>query len=388
MESVVFELSVIIISTATLCFIAELTKQPLIVAYIAAGFLLGPYGLNIIHATEFFTALSQIGIVLLLYLIGLELKPEKFAETLKRSYRISLFTTLALVPLGFLIGWMTNLSMNETTFLTISLLFSSTVVVLKKIQDDRGVDRDVYDTCIGILLIQDIIAVLVLIVINSLMNAGSLNFFEIIRFVGVGVLFISSAFFIQHYALRRVIRRIIDRTDLVFLIGLAWCFLYAELAEILHFSREIGGFVAGLSLTSLPQQKLQVFIHKSETIRDFFMILFFFLLGANLQFMGIQQYSLTIFLTLGVVLIGKPLLYNFFSQRGHHNKKDSKEIAVRLGQNSEFSIIIALLAASAGQITNEFAMVIQLVLFISIIISNYVVKFSRTKKKRLAAEGA
>jgi glutathione-regulated potassium-efflux system ancillary protein KefC len=383
MESVVFELSVIIISTAALCFIAEIAKQPLIVAYIAAGFLLGPYGLNIIHATEFFTALSQIGIVLLLYLIGLELKPEKFAETLKRSYKISLFTTLALVPLGLFIGWLTKLSMTETTFLTISLLFSSTVVVLKRIQDDRGVDADVFDTCVGILLIQDMIAVLVLIVMNSLVNAGSFNVLEIFRFIVVGILFVGSAFFIQHYALRRVIRRIIDRTDLVFLIGLAWCFLYAEAAELLHFSREIGGFIAGLSLTSLPQQKLQVFIHKSETIRDFFMILFFFLLGANLQFMGIQQYSLTIFLTLLVVLLGKPLLYNFFSQRGHHNKTDSREIALRLGQNSEFSIIIALLAASSGHITNEFAMVIQLVLFVSIVISNYAVKLARVPKKAL-----
>lgn len=385
MDSIVFELSVIIISTAALCFLAEITKQPLIVAYIAAGFLLGPYGLNIIHSTEFFTALSQIGIVLLLYLIGLELKPEKFAETIKRSYSISLFTTLALVPMGLFIGWVTGLNMTETSFLTISLLFSSTVVVLKRIQDDRGVDRDVFDTCVGILLIQDILAVLVLIIMNSLVSAGSLNFFDIIWFITIGILFFGSAFFIQHFALRRVIRRIIDRTDLVFLIGLAWCFLYAEAAEILHFSREIGGFIAGLSLTSLPQQKLQVFIHKSETIRDFFMILFFFLLGANLQFMGIEQYSMTIFLTLIVVIIAKPILYNFFTQRGHHNKKDSREIALRLGQSSEFSIIIALLAASSGQISNEFAMVIKLVLFISIIISNYIVKFSHEKKAAVKA---
>lgn len=381
MDYLVFELSVILISTATLCFIAELAKQPLIVAYIAAGFLVGPYGLNIIQANGFFSALSQVGIVLLLYLIGLNLKPEKFAETLKRSYRIALLSTLCMIPLGFLIGWLTGLSMIETSYLTIALLFSSTVVVLKRMQDDRGVDPDVFDTCVGILLIQDIIAVLVLLGINSFINVGSFNVVDILRFLILGFLFISSAFFIQHYALRRVIRRVIERTDLIFLIGLAWCFLYAELAQLLHFSREIGGFVAGLSLTSLPQRKLHVFVTKSETMRDFFMILFFFLLGVNLQFAGMGKYSLLIFLALIVVLVIKPILYTFFARRSKHNKTESREIGVRLGQNSEFSIIIALLAASAGQITSEFAMVIQLILFISIIISNYVVKYVRVEAK-------
>ncbi len=381
METVIFELSVIIISTAAVCFMADLTKQPIIVAYILAGFLMGPYGLNIISSTEFFTALSQIGIILLLYLIGLGSKPKKFAETLKRSYRICLFSTLALVPLGLLIGWLSNLSINETTFLTVSLLFSSTVVVLKKIEDDKDVNEDVFDTCIGVLLIQDLLAIIVLIVINSLINAGSFNYLEIFQFILVGILFVASAFFIQRYLLRQIIKHILDRTDLIFLVGLAWCFFYAEAAELLHLSREIGAFIAGLSLTGLPEHKREVFIYKSETIRDFFMILFFFLLGANLQFTGVQEYSTTIILALLVILIGKPLIYYFFANKTRHGKKDCKEIALRLGQNSEFSVIIALLAATAGQISIEFAMVIQLILFISIIISNYVLKFANVKKK-------
>jgi len=381
MDYIVFELSVIIISTATLCFIAELAKQPLIVAYIAAGFLVGPYGLNIIQANGFFTALSQVGIILLLYLIGLNLKPEKFAETIKRSYNIALFSTLCMIPLGILIGWLTGLATIETTYLTITMLFSSTVVVLKRMQDDRGVDPDVFDTCVGILLIQDIAAVLVLLGINSLISTGSLSILQVLRFLVMGFLFVASAFFIQRYALRRIIRRIIDRTDLIFLVGLAWCFLFAEIAELLNFSREIGGFIAGLSLTSLPKRKLHIFVSKSETIRDFFMILFFFLLGVNLRFENMQQYSLLIFLTLIVVLIIKPFLYTFFAKRNKHSQAESREIGARLGQNSEFSIIIALLAASAGQITSEFAMVIQLILFISIIISNYVVKYVRVETK-------
>jgi len=383
MESVVFELSIIIISTAVLAFLSVMAKQPLIIAYIFAGILVGPEGLNLIQQSEFFTALSQVGIILLLYLIGLELKPQKFAETIKKSYKIALLSSLAIAPLGILIGWVSGLTMLETTYLSIAFLFSSTVVVIKGMRDEGGVDERVYDSCVGILLIQDLMAVFILVIISSLTNGQGFDYFEAGKFVVTGILFIAMAFFIQRFALRKIIKKVIDRTDLIFLIGLAWCFLFAELAEAIHLSREIGGFIAGLSLTSLPEYKLRVFISKSETIRDFFMILFFFVLGANLRLMGIEQYTVVIFLSLALITFFKPIIYYFFSRRSKYTITESKEIGIRLAQISEFSIIIALLATEVGHISSGFSMVIQLILFLSIIFSNYIVKYFPFKEKSL-----
>ncbi len=379
MDSIVLEMSTIIISTAVLCVIAEIAKQPLIVAYIFAGFLMGPSGLGLIHGNGFFSAISQIGVVLLLYLIGLELRPRKFVDTLKKTSLPAIFATLTIVPFGILIGWVSGLSMIQTAYLAAAFLFSSTVVVLRMISEDGNVDKQVFDSSVGMLIIQDIIAVFVLVFMNS-QHGNSGSYLTILIFMLYGLFIISLAYFLQRYVLRKIIKKIIHRTDLVFLIGLAWCFLFAELAEILSISREIGGFIAGLSLTCLPAHKLKIFIYKSETIRDFFMILFFFILGAELELGGIGTYSLLITLSLIFILIGKPTIYYFYMRLFRHPKSESKEVSFRLGQISEFSIIIVLLGVSLGHIGHEFSMTIRLLLFASIIFSNYIVRYLPIRK--------
>ena len=161
----------------------------------------------------------------------------------------------------------------------------------------------------------------------------------------------------------------------MFLLGLAWCFLFAEIAEFFNFSREIGAFIAGISLTFLPSYKLRVIIKKSETIRDFFMILFFFVLGANIEFNHLDQFGPLIAITLIFVVIVKPVIFKIFFDKFKAVPKESLEISVRLGQLSEFSVIVILLGASTGHISMNFAMAIQIVMFLSIIISTYLVKY-------------
>ncbi len=375
MNYIVSDLSVILISTATLCFLAELAKQPLIVAYIFAGIIVGPLGLNLIVGNGFFSALSQAGIVLLLFLIGLQLKPQKFAETIRKSYKIAICSILGITPLMCFIGWVSGLSSNQIVFLGIASLFSSTVVVLKTIHDQRGVDADVEETCVGILLIQDVMAILSILILSSLSANGGFNLVNALSFVMTGALFVIGIFAAQTLVLRHVLHKIIDRIDLVLLIGLAWCFLSAEIAETIHLSREIGGFLAGLSLTALPARKQHVFASKSGTIRDFFMILFFFVLGANLRFEVLKDYSLLIMLSLVAIICIKPLVFYAAARHTRHNKGDSKQIGVRMGQNSEFSVILAAAAVSTGYIDAPFAMAIQVILFLSIIASNYLVKY-------------
>ncbi len=379
MNYIVSDLSVILISTAALCFLAELAKQPLIVAYILAGIIVGPLGLDLIVGNGFFAALSQAGIVLLLFLIGLQLKPQKFAETIKKSYKIALCSIMGITPLLSFIGWLAGLEPNQIIFLGVASLFSSTVVVLKTIQDERGVDEDVEETCVGILLIQDIMAILTILILSSLSDGG-FRLINALSFVTTGALFVIGIFAVQTLILKQVLHRIIDRVDLILLIGLAWCFLSAEIAETIHLSREIGGFLAGLSLTALPARKQQVFAAKSSTIRDFFMILFFFVMGANLRFEIIKEYSFLIILALAAIICVKPFVFYLAARKTHHNKKDSKQIGIRMGQNSEFSVILATAAVSTGYITASFAMVIQVILFLSIIASNYLVKYMPVKK--------
>jgi len=379
MTSLVFELSVILITTATLCTFAELTKQPLIPAYILAGLLLGNQGLGIISSSEFFTTISKVGIILLLYLIGLELKPHYFFKTFKRTSLITIGSALISGLFGLIVYYFGGLSAIKTFYLITALFFSSTVVVMRTIIDSKYIGQNVYDGCLGILLFQDIIAVIILLVLNSQQLTGTFEFIGILQFIlyGLGVIFLS--WFLQKWLLRTVIRQIMTRSDVIFLIGLAWCFFFAELAEVLHLSREIGAFIAGLSITSLPERKQHIFVQKSETIRDFFMVLFFFMLGANFQISYWPSALPIIIFGLAFVIILKPLSFYVFSKLINYSEHQSREIGLRLGQISEFSIIIAALGVKIGHIDIEFASIIQLILFATIIISGYVTRYGIPK---------
>ncbi len=375
MENIILELSVILVSTALFCILAEYAKQPLIVAYILAGLIIGPYGFSLIKDQQFFYAISQIGVILLLYLIGLELKPNRLKKTLKNSYLIAIGSCLSILPFGFLIGFMTNLSFIESLYLGIALSFSSTIVVLRIMHENTNVSETVYNTCVGILLIQDLLAVVSLILINSNSNIMNLSgLYSLIKILINACLLVSGTFILEKFLLSKVLKTMVKRKDLIFLTGLAWCFLLAEAGEMLHLSREIGAFIAGISLTALPENKLKIFVYKSETIRDFFMILFFFILGAQLNLSIINDYIDVILFSLVVILAIKPLIYTFFSKLRNHNFKTSKEIGLRLGQISEFSIIILTVALSFNQISLSFAMAVKTSMFISIILSNYIVR--------------
>ena len=386
-ETLIFELSVILVTTALFCTITAIGRQPLMIAYIFAGIILGKQGLNIITEAEFFHTLSDIGILLLLYLIGVELKPKRFMSKLHTNLLIATLTGALTTAFTFIVAPMFQLSLIETIYLTIALFFSSTVVVMHRLIDKHKPTSKVFETCVGVLLVQDIIAVITLIVLNS--GETSINGFDLTtlgQFILHGLLIVALAWSLQRWLLRITLRKIQMKGDLVFLLGLAWCFFFAELAEQLNLSREIGAFIAGLSITSLPDHKQEVFVTKSETIRDFFMILFFFMLGANFEFDQWENTWPLIASAVGLGVIIKPLSLMWFSRLTGIGKKSSTEIGMRMGQISEFSIIVTALGLKVGQITNEFAQLISLILFITIIISGYTVQYImpwKLKRKKL-----
>lgn len=375
MGELIFQLSIVIIVTAILSIILELSKQPLLIAFIFSGLIIGPQGLGLITSNLFFEAIGQIGIILLLYLIGLELKTKIFSGTFGKGSLITLISSAVIFIFGFGIGFITHLSLTESLYLAIALIFSSTVVVMKLLNEQKEKNPYVRQYCIAALITQDVIAIIILLFISSSRAAGYFGFFEAIKFLAQGVFVFFLAFVLQKYILKRIARKIFHKPDIMFLLGLAWCFLFAEIAEFFNFSREIGAFIAGISLTFLPDYKLKVIIRKSETIRDFFMILFFFVLGANVEFQNLQAFSAVIAIALIFVIVMKPLIFKLFFALFKTVPNENLEISVRLGQLSEFSVVAVLLGASTGHITGDFAMAIEVIMFLSIIISTYFVQY-------------
>lgn len=336
---------------------------------------MGPQGFGLIENNLFFEAIGQVGIILLLYLIGLELKAKIFSGTFGKGTLITLATSTVLFSVGLLIGRLTNAGITESIYLSVALMFSSTVVVMKLLNDQKNSNPYVRQYCIAALITQDILAIFILLFISSSRELGYFGLFEAFKYIVQGIMMFGIAYVLQKYMLKRVARKIFHKPDLMFLLGLAWCFLFAEMAEYLNFSREIGAFIAGISLTFFPDYKLKVIIKKSETIRDFFMILFFFVLGANVEFQNLQPFAALIAIALIFTIIAKPLIFRFFFWVFKAVPNESLEISTRLGQLSEFSVIVILLGANLGHISMDFAMAIEVIMFLSIIISTYLVQY-------------
>lgn len=375
MDELIFQLSIVIIVTTVLSIILELSKQPLLIAFIFSGLLIGPQGLGLITSNLFFTTIGQIGIILLLYLIGLELKAKIFSATFGKGALITLAASTAIFVGGVILGFIAQVGFVESIYLGIVFIFSSTVVVMKLLNDQKDSNPFVRQYCIIALIIQDILAVIVLLFINSIQDVGYLRVLEVFRFLGSGAALFAAAYLFQRYILKHIARKVLHKADIMFLLGLAWCFLFAEIAEFLNFSREIGAFIAGLSLTFLPAYKLKIIVQKSETIRDFFMILFFFVLGAKVEFQDLQPFVWFVIASIAFIVILKPVIFKLIFKIFKTVPKESLEISVRLGQLSEFSVIVILLAASVNQISIEFAMAVEVIMFLSIIISTYLVQY-------------
>ncbi|MFC1599638.1 cation:proton antiporter [Patescibacteria group bacterium] len=375
MNELIFQLSLVIIVTAVLSIILELSKQPILIAFIFSGLIMGPQGFGLIENNLFFEAIGQVGIILLLYLIGLELKTKILGGTFGKGSLITLAASSIIFLVGLGIGFMTGLGMTEMVYLAVALIFSSTVVVMKLLNDLKDKNTYVRQYCIAALITQDILAIFILLFISSSRELGYFGVFQAVKFILQGISIFALAYVLQRYVLKPIAKKVLHKPDLMFLLGLAWCFLFAEFAESLNFSREIGAFIAGISLTFLPDYKLKIIVQKSETIRDFFMILFFFVLGANIEFQHLQGYAPLIAIALIFVVIGKPLIFKLFFNVFKAVPNASLEVSTRLGQLSEFSVILILLGTSLGHISMDFAMSIQVIMFLSIIISTYFVQY-------------
>lgn len=375
MNELIFQLSIVVIVTAVLSIILELSRQPLLIAFIFSGLIIGPQGLGLITNNLFFEAIGQVGIILLLYLIGLELKAKIFSGVFGKGTLITLIASAVIFVCGLAIGFLTHVGVAETFYLAIVLVFSSTVVVMKLLNEEKNPNPFVRQYCIAALITQDVLAITMLLFISSSREIGYLGIFEAVKFLLEGIFVFLLAFVLQRYILKHIARKIFHKPDIMFLLGLAWCFLFAEIAEFFNFSREIGAFIAGLSLTFLPAYKLRVIVKKSETIRDFFMILFFFVLGANVEFQNLQPYSALIVISLVFVIFVKPLIFKLVFSLFKAVPNENAEISIRLGQLSEFSVIAILLGASIGHIAMDYAMAIEVIMFLSIIISTYFVKY-------------
>jgi Kef-type K+ transport system membrane component KefB len=385
-NSLITSVCIAILAATAMAFIGHVLKQPLLLAYIIAGILIGPkIGLGLIENSNDIETISHFGLILLLFLIGLEIDAKKL-KAAGRSLLISGFSQFpitALISIGFfiLLGYTFENGKYDLLYLAACCGLSSTAIVVKLLYSKFELDTLAGRITLGILVFQDIWAIMLLGIQPNLANPDTIN---ILLSFGKGAILVVVSMLVSKYILPRFFSSIAKISELVLVSSLAWCFLICGAAAYLNLSMEMGALIAGVAISTFPYN-LDV-IAKVVNIRDFFVTLFFVSLGMqipnpldNISMLLIAA-IISVFLIISRFLSVFPVLYSL-----KNGLRVSLLTSINLAQISEFSLVIASLGVVAGHISQDTMSVIIFVFVLTSIISTYMIKNNDFIQKAIAA---
>jgi len=369
-EPIVFYIFVIFAGSAILATLMLYARQSLLVGYILLGVMLGPSGLAIVSNTTIISSIADIGIIFLLFLLGLNLQPQGLLHLLRKTVAVTVASSLVFAFLGYVIARIFGFNELESVLIGIATTFSSTIIGLKLLPTTILHHRHAGEVIVSILLLQDLFAITMLLILQG-WGKGGTSFAEIGLLVIALPLLIGFTFIFQRYVLIKLIRRFDKIQEYIFLMTIGWCLGTAQLAKALGLSYEIGAFIGGVAMAS---SLISRFIAESlKPLRDFFLVIFFFSLGASLK-LGILYEVLLPATLLAVVLLSvKPFVFKILLMQVGEPADLALEIGFRLGQISEFSLLIAVVALSIEMIGDSASYLIQAATVITFIVSSYLV---------------
>ncbi|WKZ25196.1 MAG: cation:proton antiporter [Patescibacteria group bacterium] len=372
-DSLFIELSLVIGIGVIMAVIMRLLRQPLIISHIITGLIVGPFILNVITAFDIFHLFSQIGIAILLFTVGLHLNP----QIIKQFGKISLATGLGQVLFTALVGFLICLSLGfspiAAVYVSIALAFSSTIIILKLISDKGEMESLYAKISVGFLLVQDIIALILLFSIPIIASEGSSYTGLAIMFAkGIGLAIL--AWVVANRVLKPLNKFLSGSQELLFLFSLSWGFIVAAVFLMFGFSLETGALIAGVSLATLPSR--EEISARLMPLRDFFIVVFFIMLGAQMVLTGLWQ-TIPIALILSLfVLIGNPIILMIIMGRFGYKKSTSFKTGLTVAQISEFSLILVALGLTYGHIDTAIMSTVTLIALITIFFSTYMIMYS------------
>ena len=366
-QNIIFEFVLIFSGAAIFSTIFLYLKQPVILAYIAFGIVAGPLALNLIERPEHIEKLSHVGVILLLYLLGMNLKPDRLYQLFSKTAVVTLLTSVVFLVVVTLTAIAFGFELIESAIIGAALMFSSTIVSLKLIPTTALHHRHTGEMMTSVLLMQDIIAIMLIVVLTG-GQGDSVSMTVAFLFVKL-ILLSVIAFGIVKYVVNNLFMRFDTIKEYTFLLALGWGLLGAGVADLVGLSYEMGAFIAGVTFASSPISL--VIAEHLKPLRDFFLILFFFSIGAQFDFLVTQNVLLAGFVIALLIMIIKPIAFKKGFQFIGEDKGFSTELGVRLGQGSEFSLLVAYSALAGGWIDLHASYLIQMVVIITFVLSTY-----------------
>jgi len=373
MDSIFLQISIALILVLGVSFIMRLLKQPLIIGYILSGILIGPFLFNLLPHTETLQTFSQFGIAFLLFIVGIHLNP----KTIKEVGKISLITGIGQVIftslIGYFIGILLGFSKITSLYIAIALTFSSTIIIMKLLSDKDALDKLFGKISIGFLLVQDLIAILILIIVSSFSNGGNTTSLIFSTFFK-GIVVFAVLFPISYFVLPKLSSFFAKSQEFLFVFAISWGLGLSALFLFSGFSIEVGALIAGIMLSMSPYS--YEIGSKLKPLRDFFIISFFILLGAQMVFADITSLWLPAIIFSLFILIGNPLIVMILMGIFGYSKNTGFMAGLTVAQISEFSLILIALGVQVGHITSEILSFVTIVGLITIAGSTYMIMYS------------
>ena len=366
-ESVLFSVFLIFTGAALLATVALFARQSLLIAYIAVGVIAGPSVTGLIADPHLISELAHIGIIFLLFLLGLDLSPRKLLGQIQEAVGVTLISSIIFALLGYGVGLAAGLSRVDCLVVGMASTLSSTIIGLKLLPTTVLHHRHTGEVIISILLLQDLLAIGALLLIDTL-AAGSMPWLQAgLEFAGLPLLF-AGGLVAERWLLRPLFQRFDKVGEYVFLLSLGWCLGFAQFAQSLGLSYEVGAFIGGITLANSP---IAPFIAESlRPLRDFFLVMFFFALGAGFDLAGAASvWPSALALAAGVLVI-KPVTYRALLRRYGESMVLAGEAGARLGQMSEFSLLLVAVAVQAQTISHQAAHLVQVATLITFVVSS------------------
>ncbi|RJQ28837.1 sodium:proton exchanger [Candidatus Parcubacteria bacterium] len=381
MTSVVFDLAIVVLIAAAFGVIARMFKQPTILAYLATGIAIAAVGMLAVGANETFTAFSELGVMLLLFMVGLEINYTSLRLVGIQSLILGLGQIVFTFGIGYVLTSLLGFSQLSAIYIAIALTFSSTIVVVKLLSDRKEMNSLYGKLALGILLVQDMVVILILVVLAGMGDGTEFSIWNLFLVVIEAVALFVAMLLLGRKVLPIIFERVARSNELLFLVSMAWVFLIAAFVSKIGFSVEIAGFLAGIALANSSEH--HEIAARVKPLRDFFLILFFVVLGASISFTNFISVIVPVLILSLFVLIGNPLIVMALMGLMGYRKRTGFMTGISIAQVSEFSLVLIAIGFKLGHIQENAVITLTAVGVITIVLSTYLIQYSNQIYKSL-----
>lgn len=371
-DTMTYAIFLIFTGAAVMSTLALFTRQSMLVGYMVLGGILGPSGLGAIPDAEVFKQAGDVGILFLLFLVGLHLHPQKLLHMFTKTLWIAVVSSLIFAVLGYSVARVFSYDVLDSMVVGASMMFSSTIIGLKLLPTTVLHHRHTGEIVISALLLQDIIAIIVLLWLQGLSSSsGQMTLQHLMMIVMSFPILIIIAYVMQRYVLMYLLKKFDRIQEYIFLISIGWCAGMGQLADMMGLSASIGAFIAGVAVASHPISR---YISENlKPLRDFFLVVFFFSIGAQFNVQYLSSIIMPAIVLALIALLVKPFIFQLLFRQMKEERSVSWEVGWRLGQMSEFSLLIAYMVLNTDVVSNQVSYLIQAGTIVTFVLTSYLV---------------